>query len=200
MTPSTPVFHENWYSAEQLLLLAGAFEPARPLSGAVLEIGCWEGRSTIVLAHACEPEPLLAVDTWQGNLDEDPNHFSGVLAQQRDVFAAFRENLRRAACEQVQPVRQDCHQFLATFREPVKFCHIDASHDYESVRRTLVALLPLLVPGGVLCGDDLLTAHAGRADLQGGVERAVREVLPGFSAAGNLWSWKKPLLPTASGA
>ncbi|MBL8796659.1 MAG: class I SAM-dependent methyltransferase, partial [Planctomycetia bacterium] len=181
MTPQTPVFHENWYAREQLMVLARAYEPVRPLVGAVLEIGCWEGRSTIVLAHACAPEPLLAVDTWQGNVDEDPRHVSVLAARQRDVFGTFLENVRQLAPGNVRPVRQDCHQFLAAFAAPVKFCHVDASHDYVSVHRTLAALLPLVVPGGVLCGDDLLSAHAGRKDLQGGVERAVRELLPGFS-------------------
>lgn len=132
MASPTPVFHENWYADEQLGLLAGAYEPTRPLAGAVLEIGCWEGRSTISLANACAPEPLLAIDTWQGNFDEDPNHASVLIARQRDVFATFQENVRQLAPGNVQPVRQDCHQFLAALAAPVKFCHIDASHDYPS--------------------------------------------------------------------
>src|SRR5205814_6573412 len=43
----------------------------------------------------------------------------------------------------------------------------------------------------IICGDDLETAHAGREDLQGGVERAVRELLPGFAAIDNFWYWQK---------
>jgi hypothetical protein len=77
------------------------------------------------------------------------------------------------------------------FDHPVKFCHIDASHDYNSVHRTIAALLPKLVPGGILCGDDFESAHAGRHDLGGGVERAVRELLPGFEVSGNFWWWAK---------
>lgn len=195
MQPDRPVFHEDWYDAQQLAALARAYEFARPLAGAVLEIGCWEGRSTAVLARACLPEVLLAVDTWQGNLDEDPHHVSVLLARQRDVFAIFLHNMRLLASGNVVPVQQDCHGFLATFAAPVKFCHIDASHDYESVRRTIAALLPQLVPGAILCGDDFVTAHAGRTDLQGGVERAVRELLPGFVAGGNFWSWVNPGQP-----
>jgi hypothetical protein len=44
-----------------------------------------------------------------------------------------------------------------------------------------------MVKGGVICGDDLLTAHIGRHDLHGGVERAVRELLPNFKSIDNLW-------------
>ena len=73
----------------------------------------------------------------------------------------------------------------------MKFCHIDASHDYWSVRADLKLAEACLRPGGILCGDDFVYAHAGRADLDGGVERAVREGLPGFEAQGNFWWWVK---------
>ena len=88
-------------------------------------------------------------------------------------------------------MRADCHEFLKTWRGPIKFAHIDASNDYISVKRTLEALLPWMVPGGLLCGDDILTASAGRQDLNGGVERAVRETLPGWQQVHNLWMWRK---------
>ena len=48
-----------------------------------------------------------------------------------------------------------------------------------------------LVPLGVLCGDDFLSAHARRADLDGGVERAVRKLLPKFKAVQNFWHWQQ---------
>jgi predicted O-methyltransferase YrrM len=188
--PVAPVFHENWYSEQQLRLLAESYTLVRRLPGAVVEIGSWEGRSTVELANACYPETLIAVDTWEGNLDEAADHPSVLIARQRDVLAVFLHNLRTLTRGNVLALRMDCHAFLASCVGPVKFCHIDASHDYRSVRRTLEALLPNLVPGAILCGDDFQTAHAGRADLQGGVERAVRECLPGFQVSGNFWHWR----------
>jgi len=75
---------------------------------------------------------------------------------------------------------------------------VDASHDYTSVRRTIESLMPLVTPGGLLCGNDFLTATQDRKDLSGGVERAVRELLPGFEESCNLWGGvdlKLTLLP-----
>jgi hypothetical protein len=116
-----------------------------------------------------------------------------MAAKARDVYATFQANINALTAGNVQVYREDCFTFLARFAEPVKLAHIDAAHDYGSVARTLRALLPLVVPGGILCGDDYLTAHAGRDDLQGGVERACRELLPGHTHQGNLWAWRRPL-------
>lgn len=185
-------FHEDWYPPEQLLRLSGLCESVRALRGAVLEIGCWEGRSTVAMAHACHPETVWAIDTWRGNEDEHPSHVSVQLAGRRDVHRQFLQNIAELTGGNVRAVRQDCHAFLKTWREPVRLAHLDASHDYDSVRRTLEALLPWTVPGGVLCGGDFLSACASRRDLDGGVERAVREALPGFETSFNLWWWRKP--------
>jgi len=186
-----PVFHENWYSGEQLALLIEAYELAPEVEATLLEIGCWEGRSTVAIAKACQPDTLFAIDTWLGNQDEHPQHVSVQLARQRDVFATFLQNVQNLTDGNVIPVRQDCHVFLRGLARPVKFCHVDASHDYASVKRTIEALFPKLIHGAVLCGDDFVNAGASRDDLQGGVERAVREYLPGFVAKGNFWVWQK---------
>jgi hypothetical protein len=49
-----------------------------------------------------------------------------------------------------------------------------------------------IVKNGIICGDDFINAHAGREDLQGGVERAVKETLQGYKTIGNLWYWMSP--------
>jgi beta-1,4-mannosyl-glycoprotein beta-1,4-N-acetylglucosaminyltransferase len=186
-------FHEEWYPDDQLLRAVAAYERVRALVGIVVEIGSWEGKSTVALANACHPEELLAVDTWAGSVDESPHHASVHLARERDVFAQFQKNVALLTRGNVTPVRRDCHDFLADAGRPIKFVHIDASHDYASVRRTIDGCLRRLVPGGLLCGDDFLTANAGRTDLDGGVERAVRERLPGFEQIHNFWMWQRPL-------
>ena len=184
-------FHENWYADDQVLRICDLLNEVRSLRGALIEIGSWEGKSTIGLAHAAYPEPLLAVDTWQGSSDENPEHGSVHLACQRDVYGQFLTNIQLLTKGNVRPIRADCHEFLMSWKGPIKFAHVDASNDYSSVKRTLEVLLPWMVSGGVLCGDDFLAASASRADLDGGVERAVRETLPGWQSIHNLWLWRK---------
>ena len=84
--------------------------------------------------------------------------------------------------------------FLKDFKEPIKFCHINFNHDYYSVKDTIDQVKPLMVDGGIICGDNFTSANAGRTDLHGGVERAVRETMPGFVFSNYIWSWvKKPI-------
>jgi len=159
------------------------------IAGDVVDIGSWEGKSTIALANACFPDPVLAVDTWRGNTDEGTHHVSVILAQQRDVYQTFQDNVSRLTRGNVIPMRMHSAEFLASHSRPIKFCHIDASHHYRSVRRDIEGALRLLVDEGILCGDDFNHANRRRADLEGGVERAVRELLPGFRRRGNFWWW-----------
>ena len=188
------VFHENWYGDTEICELQHAVERVKTLDGLILEIGCWEGKSTVAIADSCYPEPVHAVDTWTGNLDEQKasgeGHSTVPLLQERDVFAEFTANLAGLTAGNVVPHRVDCFEFLAENHDRVKFCHIDASHDYPSVRKTIESLLPMLVEGAVLCGHDFESSNLARQDLQGGVERAVRESLRGACHAGNFWSYQ----------
>ena len=139
----TPTFHEDWYSDRQLTLPVRLCRYARDLPGAFMEIGCWEGKSTIALANACYPEVLIAVDSWLGNLTE-PDHPTVEILGSRDVYQTFIDNVGRLTQRNVEVHRADCFDFLSTFDQPVKFCHIDAAHDFASVRRTLEHLKPCL--------------------------------------------------------
>ena len=187
------MFHENWYSEPQMAQLSDKAKMVQDLKGEIIEIGCWEGRSTIALANAVYPQKMHAVDTWQGNYDESPTHPTIQWAKDRDIFAEFQKNIMELTKNNVIPQKMDCFEFLANFKEKVKLCHIDASHDYSSVKQTIKMLLSKLVPGWILCGDDYCTAHAARDDLQGGVEKAVKEMCPGHVVVENFWWWQKTL-------
>ncbi|MBI1349376.1 hypothetical protein GC163_24175 [bacterium] len=180
-------FHEVWYSDAELARLTAAVQGVSALQGAIVELGCWEGRSTVAMAQACTPEMVLAVDTWEGNRREDSHHVTVRLARERNIHHTFVENIQSLTAGNVQIYRQESASFLAEFTGRIKFCHMDADHDYHSVRQTLLQLLPRLVPGAVLFGHDYATAHCGRDDLQGGVERAVCEILPNHVAIENTW-------------
>lgn len=84
-------------------------------------------------------------------------------------------------------IKKDCLEWLKTFNQSIKFIHIDASHDFDSVFNTIQLVLPLMVKGGIICGDDFINASQDRIDLKGGVENAVRTSLPTFKNIGNLW-------------
>lgn len=179
MTTTEPVFHEAWFGPDSCKALADLYHEVDHLTGDVVEVGSWEGRSTIALAAACAPSLVHAVDTWLGS----PGEISADLAAERDVYAEFMANLRLAGAANVVPFRMGWRDYFARFRQPVRFLFIDATHSYEEVRDNVAAALPLMVPGGIMCGDD--QHHPP-------VRRAVVEVFPEAKAIATLWVHKCP--------
>lgn len=181
-------FHEQWYTDRQVELLERLARYARQLDGLFIEVGCWEGKSTVALANAIHPHRLIAVDWWRGNVTEDEDHETVQILRERDVYAVFEENIRTMTRGNVDVRRMDCFEFLAALDAPVALCHVDAAHDYGSVKRTLELVRPHMLPGGVLCGDDWFTSCKPR--LGGGVQKACLETLTDVYATGNFWFWR----------
>lgn len=174
-----PTFHEAWYTGEQAAYIGWLAQQA-PQNGMFIEIGCWEGRSSIALAQTIAPKELICVDHWKGNIDEG-HDVSIALAQERDVYATFARNVELLAPGNIRVHRMDWRDY--ELNEPIAFAHIDGSHDYDSVADCIKALLPHLLPGAILCGDDLY------AD---GVYRAVHDLLPNVQdISGRLWVWQQ---------
>lgn len=163
-------FVEDWFGVHSCQALANLYEKVRDLDGDVVEIGCWEGRSTIALASACKPAVVHAVDTWRGS----PGEVSEELAASRDVYATFCEN---TAGLNILPHRMGWRDYLPS-SGPIRFVHIDAEHSYLEVRENIEAVLPLMVPGGVICGDDV--HHPP-------IQQAVRDVLGVLQSDATLW-------------
>lgn len=167
-------YTEEWFCLESRNALRDLYKTAEDLDGVIVEVGCWQGRSTVALAKAAKPETVRAVDTWQGS----PGEISAELAAGRDVFAEFQHN---TAGLNIEPYRMDWRTYFAEHRDPIKFLHIDAAHSYKEVRENIEAALPLMVPGAVICGDD---AHHPP------VQKAVIHTLGDAQLLATLW-WRQ---------
>lgn len=172
-----PVFHENWYDGGQALYMAQLARDAP--EGAMVEIGAWEGRSSIVLAQMVAPRVVHVVDHWKGNIDEDPDHESGKVAAERDIEHIWHCNMERCTGGNWTSYPVTWQEWIETWRAPIAFLHLDASHDRASVRDCLTAIRPFLVGGAILCGDDAYDAR---------VIAGVRDVFPDAEVIGErLW-------------
>jgi len=176
-----PTFHEGWTNAAHSTILAKIASYAPP-TGACVEIGSWEGVSTIAIAHGLGERTLYAVDTWQGNSDESPDHPTIEAAQQRDVFRQFLRNIESFGLLYIEPKRCDWRVWAERNTDPLAFIHLDAAHDEQSVSDQLITFLPRLVDGGIVCGDDYYAP---------GVQAAVQRHLPDVMTNGRLWWWRK---------
>lgn len=183
MNTITATFTENWFDPISQDRLAELGRQVDHIPGLIVEIGSWEGRSTCVLANAIRPREVISIDTWQGS----PNEISATLAADRDVHAQWVANVTALTGGNVREWRTGWRDAIPQIDEPIALCFIDAEHTYREVHDNIVAVLPKLAAGGVLCGDD-----AGHPP----VKRAVLDLLPEADVfvKGNVWSYRKPTL------
>lgn len=172
-------FTEAWFPAESQDVLCSLAASVADVPGLIIEIGAWEGRSTCALANAINPRPVQSVDTWQGS----PGEISAELAAHRDVFARWQTNVMTFTRGNVVAHRMGWRDYLPTATEPVALCFIDAEHTFTEVRDNIRAVLPLMSPGGVICGDD---AHHPP------VLTAALEVLGEVTRSATLWIYRVP--------
>ncbi len=164
---------EGWCAPEELTYLASLAEKSR----CIAEIGSWKGRSTSVLAHHA-PGIVVAIDTWRGSVEHQPQ-LQGRPAS--GVFYAFRENVSRY--DNIWPLLANSATAARIIsHSPLRFdmIFIDASHDYESVKADIEAWMPLLAPGGIMCGHDA---------YRWGVKLAVKQLVPRWRIAPNTSIW-----------
>jgi predicted O-methyltransferase YrrM len=141
---------------------------AWPVAGPVLELGAYEGRSTIVFASA--GRQVHAVDAWSLSVNDLSAY--GDQASADAVFERFLENLRRAGVEsRVHPHRGLTHDVARRWNIPGAILFVDAGHMYADVKGDLELWAPHLVPGGVLLMHDVL------GDVHLDVTRAASELL-----------------------
>lgn len=177
---SAPQFTEDWFSAPSCEALAAMVREVANIPGRIVEIGAWEGRSTIALANAAHPRLVHSVDTWEGS----PGEISAELAAQRDVFTRWKANVKAATRGNVVPHRMGWREHLPQVDEPIALAFIDAEHTYVEVRDNILALLPKMAPGGIICGDD--QHHPP-------VQQAVTEVLGAdVYVIASLWFYQVP--------
>jgi predicted O-methyltransferase YrrM len=176
MSIGVPVeFADEWISVSTLHELARLVESVEDVPGAIMEFGCWEGRSLVWIANAAGDRPVHAVDHWRGNIGDD---YTQAAVQSRDVYGQFLINT--AHLSNVRVHRSSTEDFMVTWNAPIAFLHIDADHDYQPVKDQIVWALERLAPGGVLCGDD----YSQRWE---GVMKAVDELLPDREVFGCMW-------------
>jgi len=134
--------------------------------GAAVEVGCWEGKSTAWIARALAPMHLHCIDHWLGDID-DPRGWgiTPQLAASRNVYGQFTANMAAEGAHNLCIHRQSWQAFFVGPLAPaaLRFCHIDAAHDYRSVADNIASVWPRMVPGGILCGDDANQREVARA-------------------------------------
>ena len=127
-----------------------AFKDVRGDIRNVLEIGAFEGQTTVFLAWLFPQAQITCIDPWQ--------NYNEVSSGMNDVKAVFDENTKNLK-NRVRSIRGNSSRELPrliTEGDKFDIIFIDGSHYYGDVMIDSQLSWRLLKPGGVLIWDDYL--------------------------------------------
>lgn len=151
-TSEIEIYTEHWFDPNKKKAIDYALRSIDNKMGMYVEIGSFEGMSTVYIAKAIAPTPLFAVDTWQGG---EFAPYEQMKYATTPIELHFDHNIAVATDGNVRKFKMDWREFFSEFEEPeISFVYVDGPHDYASVCDTIITLHPLMVDGGVMCGDD----------------------------------------------
>lgn len=150
-----------------------------PNKAKILEIGSFQGGSTLAIGHAIAGTDieLYCLDPWSNYINQsDFNDFERLKVS--DDFIIINNFIKNTAFigENLRMLRGKSKAFAGLLDgKDFDFIFIDGAHDYDSVRYDIKVAFSALKPGGFVCGHDY---HS-----QGhGVVKAVNELIGSVSS------------------
>lgn len=155
---------QNWFDYEPVYDLAIEKAPSNAL---FVEIGVWKGGSTaymgVEIVNSNKNIQFDAIDTFEGSKEHG------------NVIGLFEEastNLKPLIdLGVVNLIKGNSLDIVSKYPDKsIDFCFIDGSHEYEDVKKDILAYLPKMKHGSILAGHDYDMAWKG-------VIMAVNEIL-----------------------
>jgi predicted O-methyltransferase YrrM len=144
----------------------------------IIEIGVYKGRCTA----------MWNVELINNNIDYDylaVDHFTGSTEHNNniDYYKISLDNLN-PIIDRMKLIKNDSlNESKKHDDSSFDVIYIDASHDYNSVKKDIITWLPKLKVGGIICGDDYINGWPG-------VVKAVNECFPdGVNKIGKQQWW-----------
>jgi predicted O-methyltransferase YrrM len=139
-------------------------------SHCIVEVGSYQGRSGRAWADNALGI-VFCVDIWRDG--GEPNFYSNLS----DVLESKVHKVKMPSQVAANMFQNAGITFDCIF--------IDADHDYNNIYADILAWMPLLRPGGIICGHDFQPSFPG-------VMQAVQELIPKFSiVGGSIWTTEK---------
>ena len=138
---------DGWLSKSETELLA-ILAACPTTSGEILEIGCYHGKSTYVLAKTSQlvGDGVVTVDPLPGVENHDQ----------------FQANLKRGGiADRVEFHRMKSSELAGSWNRPLRLLWIDGNHSYMETRRDFDSYLPWLADGGMIAMHDVLHEYEG---------------------------------------
>jgi predicted O-methyltransferase YrrM len=145
---------EGWMTRAQGETLYAAAERCRP-GGRIVEIGSFQGRSTIVLASAAPDGAVVyAIDPHAGN-DRGPQEIAGYENAANADHIAFNANLAAAGvADRVKHLRMFSDAALSELPGVIDVLYVDGAHRYAPARADIRDWGARVADGGTLLIHD----------------------------------------------
>jgi predicted O-methyltransferase YrrM len=146
---------EGWLTEAQARRLFAAASRPRP-HGAVVEIGSFRGRSTVVLALAAGE--VVAIDPHAGS-DRGPQEIAADAQRGDADHDAFRANLAAAGVAgRVRHVRKFSSDAHGDVSGPLSLLYVDGAHRFGPARADLAGWGDRVAPGGTMLVHDAFSS------------------------------------------
>jgi len=152
-------FGSSMMDANELLHVAGALAIYPwDAGGIVVEIGAYEGRTTVFLARILrmlgKRVPVLSIDPFE-RARPDPVNPQG-------HYIAYLENIARENLQDVcLPLVAFSQDAAAVVPNGIGVLVIDGAHHYPLVKQDFALYGPKVLPGGLIFVDDYVPAYPG---------------------------------------
>jgi len=177
--PEEQIMLDNVARIESLLLPSELLALYRlckllPENAKILEIGSYQGGSTVAIGHAIAGtgNSLYCLDPWRDFLNQE-DFVDFDKSKIKDDFVVFNNFLRNTSFigENLRVLRGKSTDFAELLAgKEFDLIFIDGAHDYMSVRADIIIAVSAIRAGGIICGHDY---HTGGHD----VVRAVTELI-----------------------
>ena len=152
-----------------------------------IEVGVWKGRSACYMAveiiNSNKNIKFDCIDTWIINTDPViANEFK--CYEPLSIYDIFEKNIEPVK-HIINPIKALSYNAPDMYEDnSIDFVFIDASHDYESVKKDIVAWYPKVKQNGIISGHDYFNEWCG-------VKKAVDETFNNVQFNGHCWLVRK---------
>jgi hypothetical protein len=152
---------EGWFNYPDMF--SHAVQHA-PQEAHFVEIGTWKGQSSAYLAveiiNSGKNIKLDCIDSFAGSPIEPGQMYDRDILNNR-LYEVFIDNMKPVEGK-FTPIISDSVEAASLYEdESLDFVFIDASHDYESIKRDIAAWFPKVKVGGLFAGHDYAPAYPG---------------------------------------